>query len=80
MLHKVLKDRFGQAFLGLPLNKIGSNGLFMGVFEGIKRDFKGDKGGKRMYKLPLKMRKLDESDPKMTEWYDFDDDMVKLTG
>lgn len=79
-LHKLLQERFGIAFKGLPPGKTGSNSFFMKVFEEIKRDFKGILDEKKVYKLPLKMKKLDVDEPEMVDWYDFEEDMIKLRG
>lgn len=78
--HKILQERFGIAFEELPLNKIGARSHFMNAFEAIKRDFRGNLDESKVYEVPLKMKKLDEEDPKMRDWYDFEEDVVKLTG
>lgn len=64
----------------MPPEKVGAGSTFMKAFEDVKRDFKGALPNGKMYMLPLKMRKLDSSDPMMAERYDFDEDMVLLTG
>jgi hypothetical protein len=74
-----MQARFGMAFRDLPLPKIGARSTFMESFEAIKRDFRGDEDDGKVFELPLKMRKLDEGDPRVAASYDFEEDMVKIT-
>ncbi|KAJ9500627.1 hypothetical protein H2202_003843 [Exophiala xenobiotica] len=79
-LHELLQERFGTAFSNLPLAKIGAGSVLMNAFEAIKRDFTGAYDEGHYFELPLKMRKLDEDDPAIATYYDFEEDMIKLTG
>ena len=77
--HLFLKNKFGPAFTELPLKKIASGSPLMNSFEGIKRDFKGKKKGDKVFPVPLKMRKLDPGDKVLAEFYDFEEETVRIS-
>ena len=76
-LHKLMEERYGEAFASLPIQKIGTGSAFMNHFETTKRDFNG-KNATRVFELPLKMRLLKENDPSV-EGYDFEEDQVLIS-
>lgn len=71
--------RFGVGFSTLDRKKIGPGSEFMKAFEDAKRNFEGKAKSKPDYWLPLKMRKLDEDDAAIHQFYDFEEDRVKIT-
>ncbi|KAJ9641155.1 hypothetical protein H2204_002833 [Knufia peltigerae] len=79
-LHEFMHHCFGIAFESLPVEKVGAGSKFMEAFEILKRQFTGDFDEYTRYELPLKMCKLDKTDGRVTNHYDFDEDTVMLTG
>lgn len=79
-LHEFMHHCFGIAFESLPVEKVGAGSKFMEAFEILKRQFTGDFDEDTRYELPLKMCKLDKTDGRVTNHYDFDEDTVMLTG
>jgi hypothetical protein len=73
-----MEKRFGKAFTTLPIEEVGAKSDFMEAFEKIKRSWKGRGRAKNVYKLPLKMKLLDEEEEKHHVYYDFFTFKVKI--
>ena len=79
-LHALMKERYGDGFNSIPIEKKGPKSDFMEAFEKIKRNWKGKASRKNVFWLPLKMKMLDENDESIRPHYDFFDDKVRITG
>ncbi|OCT48830.1 hsp70-like protein [Cladophialophora carrionii] len=77
-LHELMLKRFDAAFMNLPSEKKGAGSDFLKGFEDIKRNFKGKDKSRKVLRIPLKMNKLDKESDVVRQYYDEDDDMVKL--
>jgi hypothetical protein len=71
-----MQQRFGEAFTSLPDHVVGAKSEFMETFEMFKRGFKGKNKSKNVFKLPLKMKMLDENDEDLHRHYDFFSDKI----
>ena len=74
----MMGERFGESFTSLPRIQTSAGSDFLKEFEDVKRNLNPEKTT-RTYRLPLKMKGLNQKDPKMAEYYDFEDCKVKLT-
>ncbi|EXJ56682.1 hypothetical protein A1O7_07026 [Cladophialophora yegresii CBS 114405] len=77
--HELTLKRFDAAFMNLPSEKTGAGSTFLKGFEDIKRNFKGKDKSRKFLRIPLKMNKLDMDSDAVRQYYDSDEDMVKLT-
>jgi hypothetical protein len=75
----LMEARFGAAFSSLPPQKIGASSILMRAFEKIKRNFEGKNGPRKGAEIPLKMKMLDPADAMLHQFYDFEEDMIKLS-
>ena len=78
-LYALMQERFGDAFKSLPQCDIGPSGAFLKGFEVTKRNFDGKDDGPEEFELPLKMKMLDRSNDDMHKYYNFDEDVVKIS-
>lgn len=68
------KDKFGQAYESLPVQKKGPGSAFMNAFEELKHAFEGQNGLEDHYEVPLNIP--DQND---CENFDADDRNVLFT-
>lgn len=74
-------ENFGPAFANLPDEKVGPGSNFMQTFEDYKCEFEGTaEEDETIYPITLRIPKLNETDPKLQEIYDFEDFRIKLRG
>ncbi|KAK4554470.1 hypothetical protein LTR86_008324 [Recurvomyces mirabilis] len=73
-LHKLMRQRFGQAFNEVDMKRKGPGSRFMNSWESVKRGF-GSAGDSRVQEIgPLVMKGVNSS-----QYYDEDDSLVRLT-
>lgn len=73
----MMEDRFGVAFTSLDRVKTSAGSEFMKEFESCKRNFHPD-SARRVWRLPLKMSRLNKKNRALAGWYDFEESKVKL--